>query len=254
MSNIVSQLKESEDFKRKSVGQLLAENPLRASIFEEYGIDYCCGGKLSLAEACKKKGIDPDSIVSRLNAISKSNSLTEADWTKATLKDLIEHIIDSYHVKLRAQLPRIAELSAKVARVHGETRPEMKELNSIFMSFKSELEMHMQKEELVLFPGIIKMESGEEAFFGCGGKIEHPIGVMTFEHEQAGSALAAMRKICNDYTPPEEACNSYRALFAALDELERDMHWHVHKENNILFPNALRLQEGMQDKQGCSHC
>lgn len=237
----------------RQVGQILAENPLRASVFEEYGIDYCCGGKLSIEDACRKRGLDPDILMEKLLAVGTESGHDSVDWSRTSLHELIEHIIKTYHLKLRSDLPRIAELAAKVARVHGENHPEMIELSSIFASFKDDLERHMQKEEMVLFPGISKMESGEEAFFACGGNIEHPIQVMTYEHEEAGRMLALMRKLCNDFNAPADACNSYRALFAMLAELEKDMHWHVHKENNILFPAAARLQEKGPSRRHCHH-
>ncbi|MBX9689576.1 MAG: iron-sulfur cluster repair di-iron protein [Candidatus Obscuribacterales bacterium] len=228
-----------------TVGQLVVEKPLRACVFEQLGIDYCCGGKLSLAEACKIKGLDFESVKEKLAAVDKLDGASpERDWSKETLKSLTEHIIEKYHQPLRLELSRIANLTEKVAKAHGQNHPEMIELKKIFGIFKTELEFHMQKEEMILFPGIVAMESSESPrAFGCGGGIEHPIQVMTLEHDDAGAFLCKLRKLSNDYIAPADACNSFKVLLYSLAQLESEMHQHVHKENNILFPRAIALQE-----------
>src|SRR5262249_49565704 len=145
---------------------------------------------------------------------------------------------------LREELPRLSQLAEKVARVHGENHPEMTELVDVFKPFREQLELHMQKEELILFPGIAGIEAGgAPRAFGCGGGVEHPIEVMTQEHDDAGEALAKMRRLTNDYTPPADACNTFKVLLHSLANLELDMQQHVHKENNILFPRTLDLAQ-----------
>ncbi len=228
--------------KTTAVGQLVADSPARACVLEAYAIDYCCGGKLSLEEACLKKGVPVDEVLEKLGIADQKAGPDKKDWTVAKLKDLIEHIVSAYHQPLRQELLRISQLSEKVARVHGENHPEMLELKDIFNHFKAQLELHMQKEEMVLFPGIISMElTGSPQIFGCGGGIEHPIEVMSQEHDEAGEALCTMRKLTHDYTPPEDACSTFKVLLFSLAQLESEMHQHVHKENNILFPRALAL-------------
>lgn len=231
--------------KTTPVGQLVAERPLRACVLEQFGIDYCCGGKAPLEDACAKKGVNVEEVLEKLLAADqKATQAGGADWTTASLKDLIDHIISTYHQPLKQELSRIALLAEKVARVHGDNHPRMIEVQTIFDRFKAQLELHMQKEEMVLFPGIASMEAtGSPQIFGCGGGIGHPIEVMTQEHEEAGEALSAMRQLTNDYTPPEDACSSFKVLLYSLAQLESEMHQHVHKENNILFPRALELRK-----------
>lgn len=231
--------------KTTPVGQLVAERPLRACILEQYKIDYCCGGKATLEEACLKKGVKVEEILEKLRAADQKNLQSNApDWTTTSLKDLIDHIVTTYHQPLRQELSRIAQLAEKVARIHGDKHPEMVEVLNVYLRFKAQLELHMQKEEMVLFPGIVSMEAtGSPQIFGCGGGIEHPIEVMTHEHDDAGEALCAMRKLTNDFEAPDDACSSFKVLLYSLEQIESEMHQHVHKENNILFPRALELRK-----------
>jgi regulator of cell morphogenesis and NO signaling len=227
-----------------SVGQLVAERPLRACVLEQYGIDYCCGGKATLEDACNKKGLNVEEILQKLRvADQKEPQPGSTDWTKVSLKSLIDHIVTTYHQPLRQELTRVAQLADKVARVHGDNHPEMIEVLNVLNRFKAQLELHMQKEEMVLFPGIASIEAtGTPQIFGCGGGIEHPIEVMNQEHDDAGEALCAMRRLTHDYTPPQDACSSFKVLLFSLAQIESEMHQHVHKENNILFPRALELR------------
>lgn len=229
-------------FSSQTVGQLVADRPERACILEQYNIDYCCGGKKTLEEACKQKGVSIAEVTEKLAAAEQDLSEKEPDWKKTSLKQLIDHIVACYHQPLRDELPRISQLAEKVARVHGANHPEMVELFKVFTPFRQQLEMHMQKEEMILFPGIAGIEAGgSPRSFGCGGGVDHPIEVMTQEHDDAGEALAKMRQLTNDYTPPADACNRFKVLLHSLAKLELDMHQHVHKENNILFPRASEL-------------
>ena len=231
--------------KTASVGDLVAKRPGRAVVFEKHGIDYCCGGQATLEDACKKKGLNIESVIAELSAEDRKDlHHIGSDWTTASLKELVEHIIATYHKPLRQELPRVAQLAEKVSRVHGDSHPEMVEVRNIFNRMRAQLELHMQKEEMVLFPGIIAMEStGSPQIFGCGGGIEHPIEVMTNEHDQAGADLSAMRRLTHDYTAPPDACGSFKVLLHSLGQIESEMHQHVHKENHILFPRALELRK-----------
>lgn len=243
-SREVADIAEGTISRSTSVGQLVAQRPLRACVLEQYGIDYCCGGKASLEDACRKKGLDVAEILEKLQAADRKQVQPgDPDWTTASLKSLIDHIITTYHQPLRQELSRVAQLAEKVARVHGDKHPEMIEVLNVFNRFKAQLELHMQKEEMVLFPGIASMEAtGSPQIFGCGGGIEHPIEVMNQEHDDAGEALCYMRRLTHDYTPPEDACSSFQVLLYSLAQIESEMHQHVHKENNILFPRALDLR------------
>jgi regulator of cell morphogenesis and NO signaling len=226
------------------VGQLVAEHPERARVFEQYNIDYCCGGKMTLGEICVQKGLNVDEVLDQLAVEDAKEYLGgESDWTKTSLNELIEHIVCCYHQPLREELPRLGQLAEKVAKVHGGTHPEMVQLFNIFKTFRVQLELHMQKEEMILFPGILGIEAGGMSNgFGCGGGgIEHPIEMMMLEHDDAGEAIAKMRSLSNNYTPPDDACNTFRVLLHSLAKMELDMHQHVHKENNILFPRTLEL-------------
>lgn len=230
--------------KATSVGQLVAERPLRACVLEQLGIDYCCGGKATLEDACLKKGLKVEEVMEKLLAADQKGANSgDPDWMIASLKDLIDHIVATYHQPLRQELSRVSQLAEKVAGVHGDNHPEMIEVMNVFNRFRAQLELHMQKEEMVLFPGIASMEAtGSPQIFGCGGGIEHPIEVMTGEHDDAGEALCAMRRLTHDYTPPDDACSSFKVLLYSLAQIESEMHQHVHKENNILFPRALELR------------
>lgn len=225
------------------VGELVARHPSYACVLEQHGIDYCCGGKATLEEACGSIGLNVESLLKKFALVDQKIDVSnELDWTSASLKQLTEHIIEAYHNPLRLELSRMLPLAEKVARVHGAKHPEMIEVLNIFAQFKEELEMHMQKEELILFPSIASMESqGGTQVLGCGSGIDHPIAVMTKEHDTAGEALCSLRRLTNSFTAPEDACTSFKLLLVSLAQLESEMHQHVHKENNVLFPRAIAL-------------
>jgi regulator of cell morphogenesis and NO signaling len=224
------------------VGRLVAERPARSRVFERLGIDYCCGGKLPLADACVRRGFDPADVLRDLEACDAGAVGDETDWGEASLTALADHIEAVHHAYLREAFPRLATLVEKVAHAHGERHPELLDLRSVFRAFRVELETHMAKEETVLFPLCRALEAGSRrASFHCG-TINNPIRVMEWEHDRAGEALAAMRALTHDFAPPDDACNTYRALLDGLAELEADMHQHVHKENNILFPRASAVE------------
>jgi regulator of cell morphogenesis and NO signaling len=219
-----------------TVGELVAERPARSRVFEELGIDYCCGGKQSLAEACARKGLDPEEVGRLLDA--PGGAVPEVDWREPPLAVLCDHIVQTHHLYLRQELPRLRGLLAKLARAHGERHPGLREAVAVFGAFADELSAHMEKEERVLFPLVARIESGEVPPTPF---VLRPIAVMEAEHEDAGRALATLRHLTDGYTVPAGGCNTYRAAMAGLAELEADMHAHVHKENNILFPRAARL-------------
>jgi regulator of cell morphogenesis and NO signaling len=242
-----------------TVGQLVRQRPARSRVFESLKIDYCCGGKLTLQDACQRKGVALDEVLRRLAecdaqeearraayAESASGQLVDAD--AMSLSELADHIVQTHHEYLKQELPRLDRITEKVARVHGDHDPRLRQVRAAFESLRDELVPHMMKEELILFPMVRKLEQakaasqpGEIPTFHCGS-VANPIRQMELEHDAAGSALEAMRELTDGFNPPEWACNTYRAMLDALHVLEQDMHQHVHKENNVLFPKAIELE------------
>jgi regulator of cell morphogenesis and NO signaling len=233
-----------------TIGQLVTQRPGRARVFERLGIDYCCGGKMPLSEACADRGLDAQAVLDELAANEQASSGEERNWSDAGLTDLCDHIEATHHAYLRDELPRLGAMVDKVAAVHGDREPELRELVTVFRAFRSEIESHMAKEEQVLFPMIRRLDEAEALpSFHCG-TVNNPIRVMEYEHDSAGAALARMRRLTHDFTPTPEACNTYRAMLEGLTALERDMHLHIHKENNILFPRASALEARLSESTG----
>lgn len=230
-----------------TIGEMVVADYRKAEVFRKYGIDYCCGGKKPLGETCRKKGIDLQAIQQELDDLERRPADDRQDFDHWDLDTLANYIVDKHHNYVSAALPILHELTAKVARVHGERHPELVTIARIFNEIATELQVHMQKEERVLFPYIDTMalarRTGASAPPPFFGSVENPIHLMEAEHESAGSGMEEIRRLSNDYTPPSDACTSYRVLFAKLEEFERDLHQHVHLENNLLFPKAIRLQK-----------
>ena len=222
-----------------TVGSLVLERPALSRVFSRHGIDYCCGGKQTLAQVCARLGLDPVMLLAELETEGANEPGPVVDWRLASLAELTAHIVATYHEPLRPELVRLAALVDKVARVHGPEHPELVQVAGIFHAFRAEMEPHMDKEEQVLFPLIREIEAGTAG--PRAGMVPMPIHVMESEHESAGQALASMRELTAGYSLPESACNSYRALFSGLAELEGETHAHVHLENNVLFPRAIVL-------------
>jgi regulator of cell morphogenesis and NO signaling len=225
------------------VGQLVADRPSRSVLFERLGIDYCCGGKRPLRDACARKGLDPEAVLQELTASDRIAATgNETDWANAPLAALADHVVATYHVPLREALPRLSLLIDKVARAHGEKHHEVLRLREVFASFQSDLEVHMLKEESVLFPLCRQLDTAGALPASPCGSIKNPILVMTHEHDSAGADLESMRGLTHDFTPPADACATYRVMLDGLAEVEREMHHHVHLENNILFPRAAAVE------------
>jgi regulator of cell morphogenesis and NO signaling len=229
-------------FTESTVGQLVVDRPARARVFEKYGIDYCCGGKKPLGQACNEKGIQIQEVVDAIAKSDEHKSESDYDWASASLTQIAANIEATHHAYLREELPRLDFLTQKVANAHGGHDPRLLQLRQIFLAFKAELEEHMMKEERVLFPMCRQLDHATEPLqFHCGS-VKNPIRMMMLEHQDAGDAMDQFRALTDDYTPPPTACNTYRALLDALKSLELDMHQHVHKENNIMFPRAAEME------------
>lgn len=226
----------------RTVGEYVTARPSRSRVFERFGIDYCCGGKKPLAQACQERNVPLDQVLAALAESDAASDGPEIDWSTRPMSELCDHIIERHHDYLRRELPRLDFMLRKVLRAHGQRHPWVEEALRVFTAFRDELTSHMHKEEEILFPMIRKLEAAETMpAFHCGS-ISAPISVMEMEHDDAGSALEHLRELSNQYTPPEGACNTFRAVLAGLQELETDMHAHVHKENSILFPAAARRE------------
>jgi len=223
-----------------TVGQLVTERPSRSRVFEALGVNYCCGGKRSLGEVCAEKGLDATTVLRMLEAYELPGAGSEdgKDWSEAPMTELVGHIVEVHHGYLKEALPRLERLVGRVATVHGEGHPEILELRETFGTLKPELEAHLLKEEEVLFPMCRELEEAEVRPEFHRRSVENPIRTLVAEHEEVGGVLLRMRELTGGYEPPEGACNTYRAMLDGLEELERDVHLHVHKENNVLFPKA----------------
>jgi regulator of cell morphogenesis and NO signaling len=227
----------------RTVGQIAAESPASVAVFEKHGIDFCCGGKMPIAEACGRKGLDPAVLLAEIDQAARTPAVDPTDWTTAPLAALIDHILDTHHTYMKVQLPIVEARLAKVLAAHGERHGEMlRAVSAVYGPMKAELDGHLAKEETVLFPLMRALEGGAEpGSFHCGS-VRNPIRVMCMEHDSAGGALVQLRRLTGNYTPPEDACNTFRALYFELADMERDLHRHIHLENNILFPRAIALE------------
>ena len=225
-----------------TVGDLVVERPSRARVFEQFGLDYCCGGKLPLADACQKKGVDFRAVVTALEEESTAAGPAGRDWSAASLAELTSRVETTHHAYLKRELPRLEYLTGRVAGRHGDSHPELIKLQQVFLSLKADLEAHMMKEEQVLFPMCRELERASELPAAHCGSVRNPVAAMVAEHDSAGEDLRQMRELTGDYAPPQGACNTYRAMLAGLAELEADMHQHVHLENHVLFPKAIAAE------------
>jgi regulator of cell morphogenesis and NO signaling len=235
---------------KSTVGDIVKTYPQVQMLFEQLSIDYCCGGKQTLKEACQKAGLSLQNVIEKIEEKLQQSSMESEptkDWTKASLTELASHIIDTHHAYLREQFPRLKSLADKVYNAHKENHGErIRKLKEVLENLRTDIEMHLDKEEQILFPLIKEMESfsagqSSKPTVHCG-TVENPIRQMEFEHNNAGDMLQQMRNISDDYKLPEDACESFKALYDGLQELENDLHKHIHLENNILFPKSVELE------------
>ncbi|MDO5682898.1 MAG: iron-sulfur cluster repair di-iron protein [Propionibacteriaceae bacterium] len=210
------------------VGDFVAGNPGTARVLEAHGLDYCCGGQRPLAEAAAESGLDADAILAELTAVAPTTD--ELDVTTLTNTELCDHLVQVHHEYLWREMPRLTELANKVARVHGANHPELREVQKTWQALVTDLTEHLMTEEQEQFPAIKAAEADGSTFTTEG------VDQLLREHDVAGELLAKLRELTGGYTTPADGCGSYRALYAGLEEAERDLHTHIHKENNILFP------------------
>ncbi len=224
----------------RTLGELVAADERRAALFDRLGLDYCCGGHRTLEAACRARGLDPATVATMLEALEATEAPDEPaiDWQTRPLSELIDHIVATHHAYLRRELPRLSALMDRVAQEHGHQTPWLREAQEVFGRLKRELEAHLHSEEAEIFPLIQMLEQGSVE---AGTLLEPLLQQAEQEHHAAGEALHQLRALTNGYRVPEWACSSFRALLEGLQALEADMHRHVHRENNLLFPRARRL-------------
>ncbi len=227
------------------VGHIVAARPLLAGVFERVGIDFCCGGKITLAAACAKRGLEVNTFISVLEAVP--SAITSAtDAAAMSLSALADHIENTHHSFTKEELPVLVEQSQRVAMKHSGRDARLTEVARTVHEMAREMIEHMSKEEEVLFPLVRALDQNGE-LPARRGSIADPITEMEAEHQETGAALERLRTLTDNFTPDSESCNTHRALLAGLARFEEDLHLHVHKENNILFPRALaRLPANVQ--------
>lgn len=231
--------------KENRIGEIVAENFRTARIFEENGLDFCCGGKKTIIEACTEKGVDPENLLSQLNKIDDSDARS-THFNTWEIDFLIEYIIINHHSYVLNTIPTIEHHLLEVIAAHGMKFSHLTKIEELFTDLKEELLSHMAKEEKMLFPYIKKMyvahKNTLEMPVAPFGTIGNPVKVMESEHDAAGRLMHEINIVTSNFTPPEGACGKFKVLYAELKEFESDLHVHVHLENNILFPKAIELE------------
>ena len=238
-----------ENLRNKTVGEIVKLDFRAADVFSSYGIDFCCGGKISVADACAANGTDESKVISELESLQYKGEAAAHDFDSWNIGFLTDYIINTHHQYVAKAIPQILPLAQKVADVHGDNHPEVVKINDLFQDLAEELTSHLHKEEMILFPYIKKLVLAEAAGGcddgACFGTIASPISVMEAEHENAGVILKQMELLSAGYTAPEDACNTFRVLYGKLKEFEDDLHIHIHLENNILFPKSIELEQAL---------
>jgi regulator of cell morphogenesis and NO signaling len=232
---------------QKQIGQFVADDFRTAAVFAKYKIDFCCNGNRSIDEVCEKKGIDSNTLLEELEAVLNLTTIQSIDYKSWPLDLLAEYIEKKHHRYVEEKIPVLRQFLDKLCRVHGERHLELYQINELFIGCSGELASHMKKEELILFPFIKKMVAAtlsqgsvEAPHFGNVG---NPIAMMMEEHDNEGERFRKIAELTNNYTPPADGCNTYKVTFAMLKEFEQDLHLHIHLENNILFPGAIKLEQ-----------
>ena len=233
-----------------TVGEYVANDFRTAALFSKYGIDFCCKGNRTLEEVCAKKDINPVELEKEIQAVLETKNENTIDFKSWSPTLLIEYILEKHHSYVEEKIPVLLQFLEKLCKVHGERHPELFEINSLFKMSAGDLTQHMKKEELILFPFIQKMVKAQkenqpiqEPHFGT---VENPIAMMKDEHSVEGERFDKIATLTDGFTPPEDACSTYKVTYQMLKEFEQDLHKHIHLENNILFPKAIRLQANFE--------
>lgn len=233
-------------FATQTVREIALESPSSIRIFEMLGIDYCCGGRKPLSDACLENNLEIAVVLAALESTKNVRPATEVNWETKSLQQLVEHIVATHHEYVKRELPRLAVLAEKVVSRHGPTTPHLSVIQATLAQLDTELTHHLGKEEQILFPYIVDLErallTATDRPASCFGTVANPIAMMTQEHDAAGALLVGLRKLSNGFLPPEGACPTYHAFYDGLREFEQDLHQHIHLENNILFPRAIQME------------
>jgi regulator of cell morphogenesis and NO signaling len=228
------------------VRDVVLELPQATRVFEKLKIDYCCGGDTALGEACATAGVEVANLEQMLDELGQAPRNGSLDFAKATLGELVGHILDKHHVYTKDEMARLEPLMVKVIEAHGASHPELPGMGGLFQQLCADLRPHMLKEEQILFPYILEMERASlqntPAPFPPFGTVKNPIRMMMMEHETVGDLLRELRALSSNYTVPADGCISYQTLYQALEAFEQDLHQHIHLENNILFPRAIEME------------
>jgi len=229
------------------IGELVAKDYRTASVFKKYGIDFCCQGNRTINEACEKKNIDSKLVVNDLDAIMQAQGENSTDYKSWPLDLLADYIEKKHHRYVAEKTAEIKPYLDKICSVHRERHPELFEIKEHFNATAGELAKHMKKEELILFPYVRKLakakHEGSKVDLPSFGSIQNPIEAMMQEHTTEGDRFRKIEEVSNNYTPPQDACNTYGVTLGLLKEFEQDLHLHIHLENNILFPKAIELEK-----------
>jgi len=234
-----------------TVREIALQTPDAMRVFEKLGIDYCCGGHRPLTEAAADANLTVNEVMRAIEHAKQDTAarIVTVDWRKESLTALVDHINATHHIFVKNEFPRIQALATKVATKHGPNHPELGQIKDVFDNLADELSSHLNKEEQILFPYVIAIEqsrtTGAPLPHSCFGTVQNPIRMMFLEHDSAGEALKQLRQLTSNYTAPAEGCVSYKTLYQALADFEADLHQHIHKENNILFPRAIALEDGI---------
>lgn len=230
-----------------NIGELVAQDYRTAAVFQSHGIDFCCRGNRSIEEVCSKQQIPSDTLINELESVVTKNVMVNADYHQWPLDILAGHVEKIHHSYVAEKTPVIQQYLDKLCKVHGDRHPELFEITAHFNESATALAAHMKKEELILFPFIRKMADaerhGKKMSSARFGSVENPVAMMREEHEAEGERFRTISKLSDHYTPPEDACATYKVTFAMLAEFENDLHLHIHLENNILFPKAIAMQQ-----------
>jgi len=235
------------------IGELVAEDYRTASVFKKHKIDFCCQGNRTIGEACDKNKVDPAGFLKDLETARHTADSGHQDFQNWPIDLLADYIEKKHHSYVEEKTQEIVPFLYKVARVHGVRHPELLKIEAEFQEAKGALAAHMKKEEFILFPFIRKMVQAEKDGKALDpphfGTVENPVAMMKHEHDVEGERFRTIASLSNDYTPPEDACNTYRVTFALLKEFEEDLHMHIHLENNILFPKAIAREKSLRETE-----
>ena len=244
------QIRKNDGSSVETLGEIATKDLRKAEIFKKYGLDFCCGGKKTVREACAEKGLDATKVEEELQKADKNPVTRPLPYNDWNLDFLADYVVNTHHSYVKKSLPDLTAYASKVATVHGAHHPELILISKLVTEISDEMTEHMVKEETVLFPFIKQLvaakSSGTPLQAAHFGTVQNPINVMEHEHEAVGKNLEQIRTLSNNYTLPQDACASYNLLFTMLQEFESDLFIHIHLENNILFPKALKLEKELR--------